>query len=128
MSTETLKNNIFLGSEVRLVHGADNIATLPPSMSRLSRQCGILKISQPYRHPRPVTAIALLFLLLCRSSGHWSPGFHHGGPLSVPGQSMWDLFGRSDTEEVFPLVSRRLTNALSCHLLSEARAVGSLAT
>jgi hypothetical protein len=30
-------------------------------MSRLSRQCGILNISQAYRPPRPVAGIALLF-------------------------------------------------------------------
>jgi hypothetical protein len=32
-------------------------------MSRLSRQCGILNISQPYRPPRPVTGMALLSTL-----------------------------------------------------------------
>jgi hypothetical protein len=42
------------------------LTTLPPSMSRFSRQCGIPNISEPYRPPRPVTGIALLFYLFLR--------------------------------------------------------------
>jgi hypothetical protein len=46
---------MFLGSRARPVGRAD---VLPPSVSRLSRQCGIPNISQLYRPPRPVTGIA----------------------------------------------------------------------
>jgi hypothetical protein len=38
------------GRGVRLI-------ALPPSLSRLFRQCGIINISQSYRPPRPVTGI-----------------------------------------------------------------------
>jgi hypothetical protein len=39
------------------------LTNVPPSVIRLSRQCGILNISQPYRPPEAVTGIALLYFL-----------------------------------------------------------------
>jgi hypothetical protein len=36
------------------------MTTSQPSVSRLSRQCGILNILQPCRPPRPIMGIALL--------------------------------------------------------------------
>jgi hypothetical protein len=37
------------------------LKTLPPSVSRLCRQCGILNMLQPYRPPRSVTGLTLLY-------------------------------------------------------------------
>jgi hypothetical protein len=50
-----------LGSKARRCLG---LTTLPPSVSRLSIQRGILNISHLDRAPQPVTGIALLFTLL----------------------------------------------------------------
>jgi hypothetical protein len=53
-------NKCFCGVERGQCVG---LTTLPPSVSRLSRLCWFLNVSQPYRPARPVTAITLLYFL-----------------------------------------------------------------
>jgi hypothetical protein len=52
MSTRNIKIIMFLESNVRPVRRADNLTA---NCEPMSRQCGILNISQSYRPPRLVT-------------------------------------------------------------------------
>jgi hypothetical protein len=52
------------------------------TVSRLSRQCGILNISQRYRPPRPVTRIALLYFTLLYFTSKWADCCNKRGDLS----------------------------------------------
>jgi hypothetical protein len=57
--TETNTKNLHGGKE-RPARKTDN---LPPSVRRLFTKGGILDVSEPYRSPRSVIVIALLFYI-----------------------------------------------------------------
>jgi hypothetical protein len=60
-------------SLLRVQHGR----RVRPSVRRLSRQCGILSISQPHRPPRPGTGITLLVLIQFQFVVHSRKGAGH---------------------------------------------------
>jgi hypothetical protein len=59
---------LLLRDKAWRARNADNLT----AVSRLSRKCGILDTKQPYRLPRPVTGIALLFNCFPVRTGTWS--------------------------------------------------------
>jgi hypothetical protein len=60
MSTRNLTGGWGGGGSGKAGTARKTSETPSPSVSQLSRKCGILNVSQPYRLPQPVTGIGLL--------------------------------------------------------------------
>jgi hypothetical protein len=72
----------------RNLHGDKGLparkANMLSSVSRLTTSCGNLDVSLPCRPPRPVTGIALLYLLSSDSFHNRREVFREGGRLLSP--------------------------------------------
>jgi hypothetical protein len=102
MSTRNNKIIIFLGVECDRCVG---LTTLPPFVSRLSRQCRIFNTSQPCRPPRPYYWDTFYFFYVLRTKYSQSHTF-------TPAVACWRIFylHRSKIQYLCILITERIEN------------------
>jgi hypothetical protein len=81
------------------------LTTLPPSMSRLSRKCGDLNISQPHGLPQPVTRLLVLSYLRA------------GRPLPPPIRFLVLIYVRGLSRPQGHSADRRIRSIKKIHLI-----------